>query len=62
MYFLIGVWGGGRRIYSAIKFFLFTFTGSVLMLVAIIALYFHHYRATGVYSTDLLAMYSYNFV
>ncbi|HEY5764749.1 MAG TPA: NADH-quinone oxidoreductase subunit M, partial [Candidatus Deferrimicrobiaceae bacterium] len=57
MYFLIGVWGGGRRIYSAIKFFLYTFAGSVLMLVAIIALYFHQYEATGVYSTDLLRMY-----
>jgi NADH-quinone oxidoreductase subunit M len=58
MYFLIGVWGSDRRIYSAIKFFLYTFAGSVLMLVAIIALYFHHYEVTGVYSTDLLAMYS----
>src|SRR3990172_8582869 len=38
MYFLIGVWGSERRIYSAIKFFLFTFAGSVLMLVAIIVL------------------------
>ncbi len=38
MYFLIGVWGGGRRIYAAIKFFLFTMAGSVLMLVAIIYL------------------------
>jgi len=58
MYFLIGVWGSERRIYSAIKFFLFTFAGSVLMLVAIIALYFHHYEVTGVYSTDLLRMYA----
>ena len=40
MYFLIGVWGGQRRIYAAIKFFLYTMVGSVLMLVAIIALYF----------------------
>jgi NADH-quinone oxidoreductase subunit M len=58
MYFLIGVWGSDRRIYSAIKFFLYTFAGSVLMLVAIIALYFHHYEVTGAYSTDLLAMYA----
>ena len=58
MYFLIGVWGSDRRIYSAIKFFLYTFAGSVLMLVAIIALYFHHYEVTGLYSTDLLAMYA----
>ena len=57
MYFLIGVWGSDRRIYSAIKFFLYTFAGSVLMLVAIIALYFHHYAVTGVYTTNLLSMY-----
>jgi NADH-quinone oxidoreductase subunit M len=40
MYFLIGVWGGERRIYAAIKFFIYTVVGSLLMLVAIIALYF----------------------
>ena len=40
MYFLIGVWGGPRRIYAAIKFFLYTMAGSVLMLLAIVALYF----------------------
>ncbi|MDE2935598.1 MAG: NADH-quinone oxidoreductase subunit M [Chloroflexota bacterium] len=38
MYLIIGVWGGPRRIYAAVKFFLFTFIGSVLMLVAIIAI------------------------
>jgi len=41
MYFLIGVWGGPRRIYAAIKFFLFTMFGSVLMLIAIIYIYFY---------------------
>jgi NADH-quinone oxidoreductase subunit M len=40
MYFLIGVWGGPRRIYATIKFFLYTMAGSVLMLLAIFALYF----------------------
>ncbi len=40
MYFLIGIWGGARRLYAAIKFFLFTLTGSVVMLLAILALYF----------------------
>lgn len=40
MYFLIGVWGGARRIYAAVKFFIYTMTGSLLMLVAIITLYF----------------------
>ena len=44
MYFLIGVWGGERRIYAAMKFVLYTMVGSVLMLVAIIALYFLHRR------------------
>src|SRR5215468_10202039 len=45
MYFLIGVWGGSRRLYAAIKFFLYTLAGSVLMLLGIIALYF--YNTTG---------------
>ncbi len=40
MYFLIGMWGYGRRIYAAMKFFLFTLVGSLLMLVAIVYLYF----------------------
>src|SRR5437867_1410481 len=42
MYFLIGVWGGERRLYAAIKFFLYTLAGSVLMLLGIIALYFYN--------------------
>jgi len=42
MYFLIGVWGGPRKLYAAIKFFLYTLAGSVVMLLAIIALYFIH--------------------
>jgi NADH-quinone oxidoreductase subunit M len=41
MYFLIGIWGGPRREYAAIKFFLYTLLGSVLMLLAMLALYFH---------------------
>src|SRR5262252_7936387 len=47
MYFLIGVWGGERRIYAAMKFVLYTMIGGVLMLVAILALYFMHGNATG---------------
>jgi NADH-quinone oxidoreductase subunit M len=47
MYFLIGVWGGPRRIYAAVKFILYTMAGSLLMLVAILALYFLYRRATG---------------
>jgi NADH-quinone oxidoreductase subunit M len=42
MYFLIGVWGGPRKLYAAIKFFLYTLVGSVLMLVGILALYFYN--------------------
>src|SRR5512139_1117495 len=57
MYFLIGVWGGERKLYAAIKFFLYTFVGSVLMLVAILVLYFHHYAVAGFYTTDLLKLY-----
>jgi NADH-quinone oxidoreductase subunit M len=49
MYFLIGIWGHERRIYAAIKFFLYTFAGSALMLVGFIVLY----RATGLHSFDL---------
>ncbi len=41
MYFLIGIWGGARREYAAIKFFLYTFAGSVLLLLAMLVLYFH---------------------
>jgi NADH-quinone oxidoreductase subunit M len=41
MYFLIGVWGSDRRLYAAIKFFLYTLAGSVLMLLAILAIYFN---------------------
>jgi NADH-quinone oxidoreductase subunit M len=40
MYFLIGIWGGPRRLYASIKFFLYTLAGSVLMLLGILALYF----------------------
>ena len=48
MYFLIGIWGGARRIYAAIKFFLFTAVGSLLMLAAIVALVYLYYRQFGV--------------
>jgi len=58
MYLLIGVWGGSRRIYAAVKFFLFTMAGSVLMLVAILALYQMQKRFSGVPSFDLAAFYA----
>jgi NADH-quinone oxidoreductase subunit M len=52
MYFIIGVWGGPRRIYAAVKFFLFTMAGSVLMLVAVLYLAWFHREQTGVWSYD----------
>jgi len=58
MYLLIGVWGDPkRRIYAAVKFFLFTMAGSVLMLVAILTLYFLNQRTTGVSTFDVLELY-----
>ena len=53
MYFLIGVWGSDRRLYAAIKFFLYTLAGSVLMLLGILALYFNAAKATGVQTFDI---------
>ena len=52
MYFLIGIWGGARREYAAIKFFIYTLIGSVIMLVGILALYF----GTGKETFDILAI------
>ena len=58
MYFLIGVWGGPRRIYATLKFFLYTMAGGVLMLVAIIALYYlNGGRPGGEFTFDLLKIY-----
>jgi NADH-quinone oxidoreductase subunit M len=57
MYFLIGIWGGKRRIYATIKFVLFTMFGSLLMLVAIFFLYSMYHKATGVYSFNIFDMY-----
>ena len=53
MFFLIGIWGHGRRVYSAVKFFLYTFFGSLLMLVAIISLYLMHGAQSGSYTFSL---------
>src|SRR5213083_1692531 len=50
MYFIIGVWGGENRIYAAIKFFIYTMFGSLLMLVAILALVYIVAQRTGAYS------------
>ena len=56
MYFLIGVWGGPRKLYAAIKFFLYTLAGSVLMLLGILALYFYQHSVSGIYSFNVLEM------
>src|SRR5712672_1339048 len=53
MYFLIGIWGSSNRLYSAIKFFLYTLVGSVVMLLGILALYFYNHTLTGVYTFDV---------
>lgn len=56
MFFLIGIWGGENRIYAAVKFFIFTALGSLLMLAAIIALYYLHADATGMGSFDYVTL------
>ena len=56
MYFLIGIWGSSNRLYSAIKFFLYTLAGSVVMLLGILALYFHNHSVTGIYTFDIVQL------
>jgi NADH-quinone oxidoreductase subunit M len=53
MYLIIGIWGGPNRVYAAVKFILYTLAGSLLMLVAILFVYFQHGAATGAYTFDL---------
>ncbi|MEM9733501.1 MAG: NADH-quinone oxidoreductase subunit M [Pseudomonadota bacterium] len=55
MFIIIGVWGGGRRVYASLKFFLYTLLGSVLMLLAIMAMYWQ----AG--TTDIVALLEYDF-
>jgi NADH-quinone oxidoreductase subunit M len=57
MYFLIGIWGGKDRVYAAMKFFLYTMVGSLLMLVAIFYLSYQHKVQFGTYSTEILDLY-----
>jgi NADH-quinone oxidoreductase subunit M len=63
MYFLIGIWGSTNRLYSAIKFFLYTLVGSVVMLLGILALYFSYKNATGSLTGtfDITAFQRFNF-
>lgn len=58
MYFLIGIWGGERKLYAAIKFFLYTLFGSVFMLAGILALYFANGSISGEYTFNLLKLYA----
>ncbi|MCK9425547.1 MAG: NADH-quinone oxidoreductase subunit M [Ignavibacteriaceae bacterium] len=57
MYFIIGIWGGPKRIYASVKFFIYTMFGSLLMLVAIIWLAVYASGPLGVFSTNLLDLY-----
>jgi len=62
MYFLIGIWGSANRLYSAIKFFLYTLVGSVIMLLGILALYFAYKDpATGMHTFDVTQLQRYGF-
>jgi NADH-quinone oxidoreductase subunit M len=57
MYLLIGIWGGPRKLYAAIKFFLYTLAGSVLMLLGVLFLYFNHHNITGIYTFNIPDLY-----
>ncbi|MBI5788524.1 MAG: NADH-quinone oxidoreductase subunit M [Candidatus Schekmanbacteria bacterium] len=63
MYFIIGIWGGERRLYSAIKFFIYTLSGSLVMILGILAIYFNYHEyalvnnITPAYSFNLLELY-----
>jgi len=56
MFFLIGIWGGENRVYAAVKFFIYTALGSLLMLAAIIGLYYLHATATGTGTFDYVTL------
>jgi len=59
MYFIIGVWGGPRRLYATMKFFLFTFAGSLLMLIGLVATYVLYYKQTGEWSASFQTLLAY---
>ena len=58
MYFLIGIWGGPRRVYAALKFFIYTMAGSVLMLAAILWVVAAHHAAAGAWTFSIPALYA----
>jgi len=53
MYFIIGVWGGPRKLYASIKFFIYTLAGGALMLLGILALYFQYHHQFGTYTFEI---------
>jgi NADH-quinone oxidoreductase subunit M len=61
MALLIGIWGGARRVYAAVKFFLFTLVGSLFMLIGFLLLYFSYHSATGVFTFDLISLLDFRF-
>ena len=56
MALLIGIWGSTNRVYAAVKFFLYTLFGSLLMLVGIVATYWAYYQQTGILTLDVLQL------
>jgi NADH-quinone oxidoreductase subunit M len=58
MYFLIAIWGGPQKLYAAIKLFLYTLTGGVLMLVGILAIYFLQFKTTGAYDLSIASFHN----
>ncbi|MBD5165521.1 NADH-quinone oxidoreductase subunit M [Helicobacter sp.] len=58
MLYIIGAWGSGSRIYAAVKFFLYTFLGSMIMLIGILFLAYYYFSVSGVWTFSLLEWYS----
>jgi NADH-quinone oxidoreductase subunit M len=59
MYFIIGIWGGPRRLYATMKFFLFTFAGSLLMLVGLVSTYVLYFQQTGEWTASFQTLLAY---
>lgn len=62
MLYIIGAWGSGSRIYAAVKFFLYTFLGSMIMLIGILFLAYYYFSVSGVWTFSLLEWYSLNVI
>jgi NADH-quinone oxidoreductase subunit M len=54
MYFIIGIWGGPRKTYAAMKFMIYTLAGSILMVLGVLTLYYQHFVQLGSYSFDIV--------